>query len=214
VYKSEKIPLIDPDKASLGVAFQPIEFKVVARSAQDLGRQVAVKTRDARWGDSDREAATAASKRSAGHALANKIVAMNVLSTQLEDDSEIFRHLISHIKRPDKLRVRTKRLEGERALATERIHDTVEVASIFHGLNNTRLVGQHRAVKRRIYNGNYSHAERAAYLIGYLKMVGVHNLAKLHKIGLSRHRSQQVLDTEYQQYLDEKADSSDAQQAA
>jgi len=205
----------EPFRQQLGVAFQPVEFKAVARNARDLGRHAVVRTRDARWGASDPQETTAAAKRSAGHALVGKIASMESLSRQLAEDSEVLRHLIRHLVDPAKVRVRARRLDAERMFAIEKIHDTIEVAGIYHGDDGKQLAGQHRVVKKHTYSGNYSHAERTEHLVRYFQMIGQHNKAKLYKLAVDRHLSQIELDTQYQQYLDaEEARQRDQAQAA
>ncbi len=193
-----------PPKAQLGVAFQPAEYTIVARNAPDFARHTVNKTQDARWGDTDREEARRSAMRSAGHALTSKISAQDSLAKRLTDENESFRHLRVHLRSPRQVRIRAEKLEQERALADERIHSTVEVAAMLYELKNTAVAGLHRAIRKRVYHGNYSHAERSAFFIEYLDMVGVHANAKLYKIALSRAMCAQEL-RKYQPYLDEKA---------
>lgn len=207
-------PQEDLDKRGFGVAFQPVEFVVVARNARDLGRHAVVRTRRSRWEQPDRRATTAAAMRSAGHALVGKIQAMDTLANQLEGDSTVLRHLINHLIEPAKFRIKAKRLSTERALGVEKIHDTVEVSGIYQGLSNQQLAAQHRTIKRHIYSGNYSYAERTYHMIRYFRMVGVHNRAKLYKLGISRNMSQSELDSKYKPYLDEAAGTEHIRQVA
>jgi hypothetical protein len=195
-------PREDKVKSRFGVAFQPVEFKVLARSAPDLGRHLVVKTLEARRNHEDRSQRRDASKRAAGHGLQTKIAAMDSLSLDLSANNRVLYHLAEHLLHPDKIRVRLGRLEHELGLGVEKIHDTAEVASIYLGLDNLSTNGLHRAIKKHIWSGNYSSQERGAFLFEYLKMVGVHNLAKKHKVELAKHKAKQELATKYQTYLD------------
>jgi hypothetical protein len=201
------------DKRDYGVAFQPAEFKIIARSPSDLAVHAVVAARNARWQQPDRDQDSKGSMRAGGHILEDKIKGLDKILQRLQGENDIFRHLIKHLGNPDKYRTRVNKLDKERAFGVEKIHDTVEVASIYLSLPNTSIVGLHKVIKKRIYNGNYSHAERSAHLSGYLYMVGLHNRAKMHKADISKLRSKHELESNYQSYLDAERERSDVQSA-
>jgi len=207
-YQRRDVPSLhlDKDKKGYLVAFQPAEFVVITRNARDLGRSTVTKTRRSQMREQlpDREANTEAAKRSGGHALKGKIASQSKLVEQLGADNALYKHLIEHLVNPGKTRVRAGRLDRERAQAVEKIHETAEVAAITLNFKNTAAAGLHKVIKRHIYQGNYSHAERTHFLIDYLQMVGLHNSAKIYKLGLAQAAAQQELAREYQPYLDKK----------
>jgi hypothetical protein len=207
------MPYPDKDRKFYAVAFQPREFSVVARSAPDLGRHIVVRTLASNWQanhpgevEPDMETRIENSKRSGGHALDQKIKAIDILSASLLADNLIYRYLLNHIKNPDqsKYRARLRAMDQKRAYADEKIHDTVELSGIYWNSSNKSLQRQHNVVRRKIYAGNYSHSERASNLSGYLTLVGIHNRAKLYKMSISRERTNRELKEKYQQHLDKK----------
>jgi hypothetical protein len=198
-------PKEDRVKSQFGVAFQPVEFNIVAHSPGHLGAQTVVKTLQAHSGEGNREASRDGAKRSGGHAaLETKIDAMSALRTELSDNNEVLYRLVGHLLHPHKVRLTYRHSRHDLALGVEKIHNTAELASIYLELDNIAIVGLHRAIKKHIWSGNYSNSERGAFLVEYLKMVGVHNKAKNHKISLSIVNSKAVLRRKYQTYLDEE----------
>lgn len=200
---------VESDKARVnyGVAFQPVEFKVVARNARDLGRHTKVSNREANWGNADREDDEAKSMRAAGHVLQGKIDAMDGLTTRLNEDNKSLLQLYRHLKAPQIYRIRTRILEPERAKRVEKVHETAELAAMTLQLDNRVIAGIHKAIKRKIYNGNYSSSERTANLINYFVMVGAHNTAKMSKISISRQSSQAEYDKEYRDFIEADKES-------
>lgn len=97
-----------------------------------------------------------------------------------------------------------------RALADEKIHEMVEVSSInTPDLNNAAVNGLHRVIRKKLYHGNYSQAERGYNWQRYLKTLGVYTGAKLHKIAVSRTMCTKEL-LQYQPYLDLKTKQEEA----
>ena len=201
-----------PDQ--VGVVFPPHEYKVIARSARDLGQHVANRTRDSRWSSTDRKESKEGSMRSAGHALTEKIAKQTSLATRFSEDSDIMRKLLEHLYKPSKVRIRAKTLKSYLALTDERVHETAEIASIAYGLddNNFAVLGLHKAIRKNMFGGNQSHAQRTYQLVRYIKMVGVHIARKTGKLELSKERCEQEL-TQYQPYIDAKVER-ERQQAA
>jgi hypothetical protein len=187
----------------LGVVFPPYEFKVVARNARDLGRHTVNRTRDSRWSSPDRDESREASMRSAGHALMGKIESQRSLSASLDEERLVMRALFAHLMNPSKQRIRASRLKGHLALLDEKIHEDAEMASIIHQLKSFQVVGMHKAIRRNIYTGNLSSAQRSYNLARYILVVGRHSKKKIEKLKIAQAQCQEQL-PEYQSYLDAK----------
>lgn len=201
-----------PDQ--VGVVFPPHEYATVARSARDLGQHAANQTRASRWSSTDRKGSKEGTMRSGGHVLTEKIAKQTSLASRFSEESNIMRKLLEHLYRPSKVRIRAKTLKSYLALTDERVHETAEIASIAHGLDedNFAVLGLHKAIRKNMFGGNQSHAQRTYQLVRYIKMVGVHIARKNGKLELSKERCEQEL-TQYQPYIDAK-DERERQQAA
>lgn len=188
-----------------GVIFPSTEFQIVARNSRDLGRHTVNATHKANLGLADRDQARQKDMRSAGHVLISKMDAQKRLEGRLVSDLTDLR--IVHgdlIKPPLSTRYYARNLEKKRALADEKIHETVEVATIHHDINSSAVTGLHRAVRKKLYSGNYSQAERTFNWMRYLTVTGIYTAAKLEKLGMSQAMCKQEL-KKYQPYLESRA---------
>ncbi|HSW85314.1 MAG TPA: hypothetical protein VLF79_01705 [Candidatus Saccharimonadales bacterium] len=117
-------------------------------------------------------------------ALSKKIGAQTRLVKQLASERK---DAISLHRAVDKQnnRYKAKNLERRRAEADEKFHETAELASLNLGLDRITVNGLHRAIRARLYAGNYSHDEFTNNWLGYIVMIGRHNAAKMYKLQLS-----------------------------
>jgi len=191
--------------ADFGVVFPSQEFPIVARNPRDFAHHTVNKTGKAHLYDVDRDEAHKTKMRSGGHALISKMDSQKRLARDYLADLADFRALYGDLMKPIAARYKVKNIEPKRALADERIHDAVEVAAIHLELKNAAVNGLHRVIRKKLYSGNYSEAERRANWKQYLTIPGLHTRAKLHKLGVSYNMCQEELKF-YQPYLDEKAE--------
>jgi hypothetical protein len=187
----------------LAVVFPPTEYAIVARNSRDLGRASVSRTAKARLNEPSASEAHNTSMRSAGHTLIAKRDAqgrlLNVLGSEREDYKALYRDLIT----PFRTRYKAKNLEKKRALLDEKVHETIEVASVFLELDDPALAGLHKATRKNLYNGNYSSSEFAYNWVRSLIMVGLHNAAKAYKLRLSSELCLEELKM-YKPYLDDQ----------
>lgn len=190
------------DGRLVGVAFPPGEFLKVARSARDLGVHAFNGTSDSRWGDPERTQAHEASLRAGGHAIEIKIDVMKALQATYAEDRQTMHDLMKNLFHPDQKRIKAKKMAGMLAVADDRVHEIVQIAGPFLGMKDRQMVGQHNAIRRKMFGGNYSHSERVYNLSRYVIMAGQHITARTAEVGASLARSASALAGPYQEALD------------
>jgi hypothetical protein len=187
------------------VIFPATEYATVARSPHDLGHATVTRTQRARLHDTDQEAARQAALRSAGHMLMGKLHYQKLLVITYADERDTYKALYRDARDPLRTRYHAQNIEKKRALADEKLHETVEVAATYYDLSNIARTGLHKAVRKNLYNGNHSANEFAYNWMRYLAMLGTYTKAKRHKLMLSYEACARELEG-YKPYLDAKAE--------
>lgn len=188
-----------------GVVFPSNEYSTVGRNPHDFAKHTVNKTRNARAGNEDREEDTNAAMRSAGHGLIAKMTTQKQLGKRWQEELDVLRVLRGDIKAPAlTTRYQRRNIDRRRALADEKIHETVEIAgAIGMGLGNVAVSGMHNATRKRLYNGNYSSAEFGFNWLRMLSVVGIYQNEKIHKLAVSHDMCAKEL-KEYKPYLEAK----------
>lgn len=192
-----------------GIIFPPDEFLIVAHNPRGMAERVYAKTdKVLKLGEvpSEREAR---SKRSAGHALTNKLFTQGRLAVLYTTEIDEYLKLKSDAIRKGGARMKAKNVDGMRGRADERLHQVVESVGERQSLTDKEIAGAHRAIRRRVYSGNYSADDRVYHFLEYLGVLRQYKAAELDKLKQASERVSEEL-KEYQPYIDAKYGSEQA----
>ena len=178
-------PASRPSLENTGVVFPSSEFQTVARNPRDFARHIEAQTRNANESNPDRDEVNRKVGRSVGHALSTKITSISALDAQIKQDMVTMRSLYRDLNSSWIAHYKVKNLEPKRALADDKIHEVAEISTINLNLGTVAIQGLHLAIKKNLYGGNRTHAEVAYNWQKYIKLVGRHMGAKVHKLEVS-----------------------------
>jgi len=129
-----------------------------------------------------------------GLALVAKRDAQSRLMQKLLSERLNYSALYLDIRPPGRTRYYARNMERKRAMADEKIHETIEVASLNLNLSEVALSGMHKAARKKLYNGNYSSTQFAENWLSFLVMIGRHNAAKTYKLQRTAEQTERELE--------------------
>lgn len=176
----------------IGVLFPVEEFSTVARNARDLARHTFNKTRNANKTLPDREERDEISRRSVIHALTGKVVSMQNLLCDYDDENKIYKSLFKDLKTDWIAHQKSSTLDVRREFVDQKIHANAELAAMSINLGNLAVDGIHNAIRKNLYGGNKSSSEQAHIWQRYIAVNGRHNNAKAAKLQLSIEQTNKI----------------------
>jgi hypothetical protein len=196
-----------------GLMFPPDEYRVAAHNPEGIANRVYARTAARSQKGELPSAKDARAKRSAGHALDTTMKNQVTQGLIYREELKGFGVLVRDATRKSGASVKAKNLELLRANADERIHQMVEGVGLRFEQSDKEIAGVHKAVRRRIYNGNFSSAERLFNFIDYIHYLGAYTTAKRARLVLAYTRTRDE-HAKYKPYIDEEKARLKAQAAA
>lgn len=196
-----------------GLMFPPGEYTIAARNPEGLAQIVYARTENKSVEGELPSERTARAERSAGYALIknrDKQIAQGLIYRQELDGFGI---LVRDAMRKSGASVKAKNLEVLRANADERIHQMVESVGLRFGQSDKEIADIHKAVKRRVYNGNFSSVERLFNFVDYIHYLGAYTTAKRAKLVIAFTRTREEI-KKYQPAIDAENERLKAQTTA